>query len=180
MNQALVIHYEHQLELFLEFMNLGEHVLWVILGLNVILWTLIFERFWFYYLVYPKMVIHAKIAWDERKNHQSWQAHRVRESIISEMSGKLSQNILVMKTFVTLMPVLGLLGTVIGMIEAFDVLTSYGTGNARALASSLSKALITTMAGLVASIPGVFVISILQNRAEREQSKITDQLQFQV
>ncbi len=57
-------------------------------------------------------------------------------------------------------PLLGLLGTVLGMIETFDVISVFGTGNARAMAGGISVALITTQTGLLVAIPGL----IMSNR----------------
>ena len=62
-------------------------------------------------------------------------------------------------------PLLGLLGTVIGMIVTFDVITQFGTGNVRALAGGISEALITTQTGLLVSIPGLYMSGFLAQRA---------------
>ena len=63
-------------------------------------------------------------------------------------------------------PLLGLLGTVLGMIETFDVISVFGTGNARALAGGISVALITTQTGLLVAIPGLIMANRLARRAE--------------
>lgn len=63
-------------------------------------------------------------------------------------------------------PLLGLLGTVGGMIKTFAVIAEYGTGNARALASGISEALITTQTGLVVAVPGLFLAGFLARRSE--------------
>lgn len=63
-------------------------------------------------------------------------------------------------------PLLGLLGTVSGMITTFDVISVFGTGNARAMAGGISIALITTQAGLVVAIPGLVLGALLHRRAE--------------
>jgi len=62
-------------------------------------------------------------------------------------------------------PLLGLLGTVGGMVTTFSVIAEYGTGNARALASGISEALITTQTGLVVAVPGLFLASFLLRRS---------------
>lgn len=64
-------------------------------------------------------------------------------------------------------PLLGLLGTVTGMIATFDVISQFGTGNARALASGISEALMTTQTGLVAAVPGMLLGGLLYQRARR-------------
>ena len=62
-------------------------------------------------------------------------------------------------------PLLGLLGTVIGMIQTFNVIALFGTGNAQALAGGISVALVTTQSGLLVAIPGLFMSGTLERRA---------------
>lgn len=64
-------------------------------------------------------------------------------------------------------PLLGLLGTVGGMITTFDVISVFGTGNARAMAAGISEALISTQTGLVVAVPGLVVGALLRRRSER-------------
>ena len=71
-------------------------------------------------------------------------------------------------------PLLGLLGTVLGMIETFDVIAVFGTGNARALAGGISVALITTQTGLLIAIPGLFMSNRLNTLAHRLQTTIDE------
>ena len=61
-------------------------------------------------------------------------------------------------------PVLGLLGTVTGMIEVFDVVAVMGTGNARALAAGITKATLPTMVGMTISIMGLLLLSVIKNK----------------
>ena len=62
-------------------------------------------------------------------------------------------------------PLLGLLGTVEGMITTFEVISQFGTGNARAMASGISEALISTQTGLVVAVPGLILGNFLNRRA---------------
>ena len=64
-------------------------------------------------------------------------------------------------------PLFGLLGTVTGMITTFDVITLFGTGNAKAMAGGISEALITTQSGLLAATPGLFMSVFLSRRAAK-------------
>lgn len=66
-------------------------------------------------------------------------------------------------------PLLGLLGTVSGMIGVFRAIMVYGTGNAHALAEGISQALITTQTGLVVAIPGLFAAFTLRRQARKVQ-----------
>ncbi len=69
-------------------------------------------------------------------------------------------------------PLLGLLGTVLGMITTFDVISVYGTGNAKAMAGGISAALITTQTGLLVAIPGMYMKNFLVRRAEKLKRRI--------
>ncbi len=72
----------------------------------------------------------------------------------------------------TLLPMLGLLGTVVGMISAFDAIALHGTGNPNLMAEGISQALITTEVGLLASIPMFY----LHNEIAEKADKIVRQL----
>jgi biopolymer transport protein ExbB len=83
------------------------------------------------------------------------------------------------KTIVSLCPLLGLLGTVIGMIGVFDVLAISGNDDAQAMARGVYKATIPTMAGLVVALTGIYFTIRLDQRAERETSRLADKLTLQ-
>ncbi len=69
-------------------------------------------------------------------------------------------------------PLLGLLGTVTGMITTFMVIATSGTGDAKALASGISEALITTQTGLVVAVPGLFLANFLRRRSTNLEDRI--------
>jgi len=69
-------------------------------------------------------------------------------------------------------PLLGLLGTVGGMISTFAVISQFGTGNAKALASGISEALITTQTGLIVAVPGLFLANYLSRRSDKQKERM--------
>jgi biopolymer transport protein ExbB len=71
---------------------------------------------------------------------------------------------------------LGLLGTVAGMIQTFDVLAVFGTGNARGMAGGISIALITTMGGLLTSLSGIYFSTQLEQTLKRLTDNMNDAL----
>ena len=77
---------------------------------------------------------------------------------------------------VALCPLLGLMGTVTGMIEVFDVMALAGSGNARSMASGVSKATIPTMAGMVGALSGVYLVTVLNQKVNREIEDLEDNL----
>ena len=101
---------------------------------------------------------------------------RMRDQMISEVSTETKRFLLTIETMMQILPLLGLLGTVVGMIKVFDVMTFFGTGNARLMASGVSQATIPTMAGLVAAISGLYIANLLKRKADDEISRIADQL----
>ena len=159
-----------------EFFEAGGPVLWGILLVTMIMWTLIIERFWYFRNLMPALSNKALNQWNDISNKGDWFSMRIRDQIISEVSAETRKFILTIETMMQILPLLGLLGTVVGMIKVFDVMTFFGTGNARLMASGVSQATIPTMAGLVAAISGVYIANLLKRKAEDEINKIADQL----
>ncbi len=79
----------------------------------------------------------------------------------------IERNLAVIAVLGSIAPLLGLLGTVSGMITTFSVIAELGTGNARPLAGGISEALVATQAGLLVAIPGLFVSVALRRRATK-------------
>jgi len=80
---------------------------------------------------------------------------------------RLDKALAFMGVLVVIAPLLGLLGTVLGMIQTFQVISIYGTGNATAMASGIAIALITTEAGLLIAVPGIFLCGLLSQQSLR-------------
>ncbi len=79
----------------------------------------------------------------------------------------LNRNLSVIAVMGSVAPLLGLLGTVSGMIATFSVISAIGTGNARPLAGGISEALVATEAGLLVAIPGLLLSASLSRRAAK-------------
>ncbi len=93
--------------------------------------------------------------------------------VVLSLIHRLDRHLSLISTFASLAPLLGLLGTTIGMVKTFDVISVFGTGNARALASGISEALITTQTGLFIAIPGVYMSNFLQHRSVKLKKTLT-------
>jgi biopolymer transport protein ExbB len=90
---------------------------------------------------------------------------RLLEAIVDEQQG-LEKGLSMLKLFAALAPMLGLLGTVTGMIETFQVITQFGNGDPKVMAGGISMALVTTVLGLVAAMPLLLAHNILSSQAE--------------
>jgi biopolymer transport protein ExbB len=91
-----------------------------------------------------------------------------------EQRPALEHYLAVIAVLASIAPLLGLLGTVLGMIETFDVIAIFGTGNAKALAGGISVALVTTQTGLLIAIPGLFVSGLLMRRSSRLMTQLDE------
>ena len=153
-----------------DFFEAGGPVLWGILLVTTIMWTLIIERFWFFQFLLPVRRHQAISEWEAIDNKGDWFSMRIRDQIISQVSVDTKKFLLTIETMMQILPLLGLLGTVVGMIKVFDVMTFFGTGNARLMASGVSQATIPTMAGLVAAISGLYIANLLKRKADDESA----------
>ncbi len=160
----------------LDFLTMGGDVLSWLAVLMLVMWILIIERFIYFRTRHKKLVAEAMDTWEARSERKSWDAHQIREALISRVKMSGNATLPLIKTLVALCPLLGLLGTVTGMIAIFDVMAIAGTGNARSMADGVSKATIPTMAGMVGALSGVFASTILNSMAERERELLQDHL----
>jgi biopolymer transport protein ExbB len=159
-----------------DFLELGGDVLTLIALTIFGMWALIIER-----LIYFKTALKIqgnsiREKWEARAERRSWHAHQIRDGMVSDFSMQANNVVPVIQTLVALCPLLGLMGTVTGMIEVFDVMAISGTGNARSMASGVSKATIPTMAGMVGALSGVFLITYLTSSIERQVEALEDDL----
>ncbi|MEC7831067.1 MAG: MotA/TolQ/ExbB proton channel family protein [Pseudomonadota bacterium] len=159
-----------------DFLELGGDVLLAIMLATFIMWSLIIERYWHFATSQKVISKNAINSWNERSDHNSWYARRIREKLISEVRQSSQRGLLYIKTLVAAAPLFGLLGTVTGMVEVFDVMAITGSSNARAMAAGISKATLPTMSGMVASLSGLFFIAQLESRSKREISHVEDNL----
>jgi biopolymer transport protein ExbB len=159
-----------------DFIATGGDVLYLVFIALLIMWIVLVERYWYLLSVFPKDRKRIIEQWDARQDTTSWYAHKIREAWVSEVSVKLNARMLLLKTMIVICPMIGLLGTVTGMIAVFEIMAVQGTGNPRLMAGGISMATIPTMAGMVAALSGMFFVSRLDARIRREQDQLLDSL----
>jgi biopolymer transport protein ExbB len=135
----------------------GGWVLWIIAAVALLLISLTAERIWFLSFTSGQHFQPSILDWHSRKETHSWCAHRIREAILAKANSDLSTTIPIIKVLIMICPMLGLLGTVTGMISVFEVMAFNGTGNTRLMAAGISKATIPTMAGMFVAIMGLLL-----------------------
>jgi biopolymer transport protein ExbB len=159
-----------------DFMDLGGPVLrWIALTIFV-MWVFIIERLVYFRTTMKSVADEIRRRWEDRPERRSWNAHQIREAMISQFQMSTNRSIPMIQTLIALCPLLGLMGTVTGMIKVFEVMAQSGSGNVRAMAAGVSQATVPTMAGMVGALSGVLLVTLLSRRAAREVEFLEDSL----
>jgi len=157
-----------------DFMSAGGSVLWLIAILAAFMWTIILERIWYFNAGHKVYMDELKSEWDSLSDHTTWKADAIKEKLISQARTEVNRYLPLINTCVALAPLFGLLGTVTGMIEVFQVMAFTGGGDARSMAGGVSKATLPTMAGMTTALSGVFATIYLNSARNREENLIKD------
>jgi biopolymer transport protein ExbB len=167
------------------FLDSGGGVMWPLLAISVWMWWLILLKV----LDFTAWRRQERSVQDLMKGHEAgpgapWQRNilaivrhvhdemrdfdenELIDRITSSAARRIDRHIETILVLSKAAPLLGLLGTVCGMISTFEVISVFGTGEAKSLAGGISEALITTQTGLLVAVPGLVLGSLLQKRAE--------------
>lgn len=155
----------------------GPFVAWILLC-GFLLWTLVIERTWYFAFVLPREAKRTIALWKARTDHRSWCARQIRQTMVSRVNAAMTANLPLLRVLVPLSPLLGLIGTVSGMLEVFDSMALRGSADARAMASGVSEAMICTLSGLAVSITGLYPVYYFQRRARLETELLADRLEY--
>ncbi|HFU75561.1 MAG TPA: hypothetical protein ENK66_04870 [Arcobacter sp.] len=162
---------------------------YVILSLGFL--TLLFAAYKYISLFITERKIKQQIDSDSIKENnplgrvlKSFQKHKTKDietieskldSVIVKEIPSIQSGLPMIKLVAAVAPLLGLLGTVTGMIETFQSITLFGTGDPKLMASGISQALMTTVLGLVVAIPVLFIYNILNSKAKEIIEILTQQ-----
>jgi len=159
-----------------EFFTLGGPVLLLIAFIGLVMWSLVFERFIFLLKTSHRQRDFVVKQWQLLDSTNHWTCQQIRTCWLSEYSQQLDKHLLLIKTCIAIAPLLGLLGTVTGMIEVFGVMSTSGLGDTRAMSSGIAKSTIPTMAGMVISLSGFMVITFIQQMTAAHEGLLSKQL----
>ena len=150
----------------------------LIFASGVLMWALFLERYFYFTFMLPRQLRELQQAWRDRTDHSSWCARQIRQLLISKVNAGMTANFPLMQVLVPMSPLLGLVGTVTGMLEVFDSMAIRGSADARTMASGVSTAMICTMTGLAVSITGLYPVPYFRSRARAETELFSDKLSF--
>ena len=153
-------------------MSAGGSVLWLIALLAAFMWAIILERIWYLNTGHKVYMQKLGAEWEAVGDHSTWRAQQIKDKLTSQASTGVNRYLSLVNTCVALAPLFGLLGTVTGMIEVFQVMAFTGGGDARSMAGGVSKATLPTMAGMTTALSGVFATIYLTAAKNREENAI--------
>ncbi|WP_034797882.1 MotA/TolQ/ExbB proton channel family protein [Hyphomonas beringensis] len=160
------------------FLDRGGPVLLVIMLATFFMWGLILERLFYFRFAHKQVAAEAIAEWRSRSDRKSRLAHWVKDKLVSEVRMKAEQNVQLTKAMVALAPLLGLLGTVTGMVAVFDIMAITSGADAKAMSAGVSRATIPTMAGMVASLSGILFTSGMDRRVSRSVQQVEDAMEI--
>lgn len=180
----------------LEYLKQGGWTMVPLIGFSLLMWMFILERWWAFRLLESRDIkitravkavdeggykgvregLRARLVRDylELRAGEPDVDRRVLQQCVLALRNSLKARLAAIAVLASVAPLLGLLGTVLGMIQTFDVISVFGTGNARAMAGGISVALVTTQSGLIIAIPGLFISGALARRARRLENRLDE------
>jgi biopolymer transport protein ExbB len=169
----------HAFDAISHLFNQGGNVLWAISAVALIILLLASERLLFITMTYQQYQKNVVDKWRSRSDTHSWFAYHIREAMLADSNLQLNNALWLIKACVVVCPLLGLLGTVTGMISVFDVLSYSGTGSPRLMAAGIFQATIPTMAGMVVAIIGLILRQQVLRQVRKKQGLLAKQLHFE-
>lgn len=164
-----------------QFLSAGGWVMQLILLLCLVLFSLLAERYWFCFRGYraryrqQQQTLQGRLA-GETLSLIRMQKDPLLRSSLCDLRLALEQRLGMIRSLISLCPLLGLLGTVSGMIQVFDVLALSGTGNPRLMAAGIASATLPTLAGMAVSVTGLLLYSYLKSWSRRKQQQLNTHL----
>jgi biopolymer transport protein ExbB len=155
----------------------GPVVVWIFLCC-VLMWSITLERYWYFSRTLKSEASAALKVWSARTDKFSWRSRQIRSAMISRLNSAMSSKLGVLRVLVPMCPLLGLLGTVSGMLSVFDSMAARGSADARSMATGVSEAMICTLTGLAVSITGLYPVYYFKRRVRMETEQLADKFTF--
>ena len=163
----------------IDFLEYGGAVIEVIFIVTFIIWLLIIERYW--YCAFQQRFVADKLVarWHIRCDKRPRASRLIRSCWLSQFRCLLEQNIGLIEVLVSVSLLLGLLGTVTGMIGVFEGMSTFDTGGQsgiQVIVDGVTVAIIPAMAGMIVALSGVYFSVQLKKRTKKEVRKLNGRL----
>ena len=154
----------------------GGPVLYVLFLLTLIIAFLFINKYLYIFNKSQKLIEESIKDFSDKYPPATTDFKFVKETVIASIKRESNKNLKVLEGFIGMCPMIGLLGTVYGMIEVFEVLSFLGTGNPRAMSSGVAMATIPTMSGMVITIFGLYFRQDIVSRINKISDSLYDNL----
>ncbi len=160
---------------WLTFMSAGGWVLWALFAVSLCLWCLVFERWCYLRCYWPDMKKQWLLRWLFRENHHSWCSQTLKSAWLADGRLCLFAKLRLIKLLTVLCPMLGLLGTVTGMILVFDEM-SRDDSSMLQLSEGIAMATFPTLVGMVLATFGVIACARLTRLSQQNMALLEKEL----
>ena len=159
-------------DIFLYYMQTGGEVMLPLLLFCLWMWMLIL-----FYLPCWQPPLQDEIktliqVFGEKRCPSKRHNRQLYDYLLRDCERRMQQGIPTIKVFATIAPLLGLLGTVAGMIKTFQSVAMFGLANPKALAGGISEAMVTTQFGLLIAVPGILAVYFLRRKVVRNMARL--------
>lgn len=161
---------------FVSVFEKGGIVLMLFFGLYLFLCYLISDKYFYFKFYFKNDFENFKESITQISAPNKFLFEAMITNEISTLKSKVTKNFSLIKVLVGVCPLMGLLGTVTGMVSVFDVLAIAGSSDARSMASGISKATVPTMAGMLGALTGMLVVKYLNDYSTESMHNINDYL----
>ena len=158
---------------FFSLLESGGDVLLVLFFVGAVLVESVVERLYYYNKIFKAEALEISKEFSEIQVSSDQELY-LRQMEVSKLKQMLSRRLSSIQTLTHMFPLLGLLGTVTGMIAVFDVMAHKGLGNPRLMASGVSQATLPTMVGMVMALVGLFAMNYLKNKKVKLELELNE------
>lgn len=162
--------------LLLLFMKQGGIIVWILALVAIFIWLLVIERFFFLSFTFKKLQKKELRIWQQIADKKAWSSRMLYRHLLFGVHTRLFQSINLIKALVMICPMLGLLGTVTGMITIFDLLATENKellpllpADEQMLNAGLSRAILPTLVGMVIALSGTFIHARLVQACHKKE-----------
>lgn len=160
----------------MQYIDRGGFIVYILIFLNIVGWSImLFKIYQLSFMKYKKAYIVQKTLESIKPISPTFQLKILHNSIDTHIKA-LESGLNIVKIIAIISPLLGLLGTVVGVLDAFDSIASKGLGEASVFASGISVALITTIAGLIVAIPHLIGYNYFIGRLDKIEVDIEQEV----
>lgn len=158
----------------LEYMHRGGIIVYILIGFNIVGFSIMLWKFLVYTTIKFKKEKITQCIVDTLKNSNNKFEEKTLKNAIDKQINKLENGLNTVRIIASIAPLLGLLGTVVGVLNSFDSITKSGLGDPAIFSNGISIALITTVAGLIVAIPHYIGYNYLVGYLDKLEHKIEE------